>query len=151
VEPGRPGSGHAKTLGRDRLAAAAPAWLEARTAARDNALVRNSVVLSPAGQERLAAALPCLRYLQIPEAPGISPDMSILETLDIVNAKLELAGEEPIVFDHDSLPVSKEEAELSMAAAACIGCGACVAMRADISVSMRSRSVSWVAATRGQR
>jgi succinate dehydrogenase / fumarate reductase, iron-sulfur subunit len=145
------------------------------------------------------------------QAPGISPDMSFLEMLDIVNAKLELAGEEPIAFDHDcregicgtcslmingiahgpdsgttacqlhmrrfsdgdtiyiepwrarafpvlkdlvvdrsafdrimqaggfisvntggtpdanSLPVSKEEAELSMDAAACIGCGACVA------------------------
>ena len=35
------------------------------------------------------------------DAPGISPDMSFLEMLDIVNAKLELAGEEPIAFDHD--------------------------------------------------
>ena len=35
------------------------------------------------------------------DAPDISPDMSFLEMLDIVNAKLELAGEEPIAFDHD--------------------------------------------------
>jgi succinate dehydrogenase / fumarate reductase iron-sulfur subunit len=145
------------------------------------------------------------------DAPGVSPDMSFLEMLDIVNARLELAGEDPIAFDHDCregicgtcslmingiahgpdpgttacqlhmrrfkdgdtiyiepwrarafpvlkdliidrgafdrimqaggfisvntggtpdancLPVSKEKAELSMDAAACIGCGACVA------------------------
>jgi succinate dehydrogenase / fumarate reductase, iron-sulfur subunit len=145
------------------------------------------------------------------DAPGVSPDMSFLEMLDIVNSRLELAGEEPIAFDHDcregicgtcslmingiahgpdpgttacqlhmrrfsdgdtiyiepwrarafpvikdlivdrgafdrimqaggfisvntggtpdanGLPVSKEKAELSMDAAACIGCGACVA------------------------
>lgn len=45
-----------------------------------------------------------------PEAPGkfqtyeandISPDASFLEMLDIVNDRLTISGEEPIVFDHD--------------------------------------------------
>ncbi len=35
------------------------------------------------------------------EASGISPDMSFLEMLDIVNDRLTLAGEEPIAFEHD--------------------------------------------------
>jgi succinate dehydrogenase / fumarate reductase iron-sulfur subunit len=35
------------------------------------------------------------------EAPGISPDMSFLEMLDIVNEELIRKGEEPIAFDHD--------------------------------------------------
>ncbi|MCC6131879.1 MAG: succinate dehydrogenase/fumarate reductase iron-sulfur subunit [Acidobacteria bacterium] len=35
------------------------------------------------------------------EAPGISPDMSFLEMLDIVNERLIEKGEEPIAFDHD--------------------------------------------------
>ncbi len=35
------------------------------------------------------------------DAPGISPEMSFLEMLDVVNERLEEAGEEPIVFDHD--------------------------------------------------
>ncbi len=145
------------------------------------------------------------------EALDISPDMSFLEMLDVVNEGLVLKGEEPIAFDHDcregicgtcgmvingrahgprarttacqlhmrsfrdgeaitiepwragpfpvirdlvvdrsafdriiaaggfisaptgsapeanSLPVAKENAELAMDAAACIGCGACVA------------------------
>jgi ferredoxin len=79
------------------------------------------------------------------DAPGLSPDISFIEMLDIVNAKLKLAGEEPIAFDRimqaggfisvntggtpdaNCLPVSKGKAELSMDAAACIGCGACVA------------------------
>jgi succinate dehydrogenase / fumarate reductase, iron-sulfur subunit len=145
------------------------------------------------------------------EARNISPDMSFLEMLDVVNEGLIARGEEPIAFDHDcregicgmcgfvingiahgprrgttvcqlhmrsfkdgdtlylepwrakafpvikdlvvnrsafdriiqsggfisvstggapeanSLPVSKEDAELSMDAAECIGCGACVA------------------------
>jgi len=145
------------------------------------------------------------------EARDISPDMSFLEMLDVVNEELVLKGEEPIAFDHDcregicgtcgmvingrahgprarttacqlhmrsfrdgeaitiepwraapfpvlrdlvvdrsafdriiaaggfitaptgsapeanSLPVAKENAELAMDAAACIGCGACVA------------------------
>ena len=34
-------------------------------------------------------------------APGISPDMSFLEMLDIVNERLIEAGKEPIAFDHD--------------------------------------------------
>jgi succinate dehydrogenase / fumarate reductase iron-sulfur subunit len=145
------------------------------------------------------------------DAPGISPDMSFLEMLDVVNERLITRGEEPIAFDHDcregicgqcgvvingdahgprrattscqlhmrsfkdgevlvlepwraaafpvikdlmvdrgafdriiaaggfisvrtgnavdgnTLPVPKDDAELSMDAAACIGCGACVA------------------------
>jgi succinate dehydrogenase / fumarate reductase, iron-sulfur subunit len=45
-----------------------------------------------------------------PEAPGkmvdypvegVSPDMSFLETLDVLNESLVLAGEEPVAFDHD--------------------------------------------------
>ncbi len=35
------------------------------------------------------------------EAPGISPEMSFLEMLDIVNDRLVLDGKEPIHFDHD--------------------------------------------------
>lgn len=146
------------------------------------------------------------------EAEGVTPDMSFLEMLDLVNERLESSGEEPIAFDHDcregicgmcslvidgqahgplgpgvttcqlymrhfkdgdeitiepfrarsfpvlrdlvvdrgaldrvvqaggyiststggtpdgnAIPVGKEEADASMDAAACIGCGACVA------------------------
>jgi succinate dehydrogenase iron-sulfur subunit len=35
------------------------------------------------------------------EAAGISPDMSFLEMLDIVNERLVSKGEEPIAFEHD--------------------------------------------------
>jgi succinate dehydrogenase / fumarate reductase iron-sulfur subunit len=35
------------------------------------------------------------------EAKEISPDMSFLEMLDVVNERLILKGEEPIAFDHD--------------------------------------------------
>jgi succinate dehydrogenase / fumarate reductase iron-sulfur subunit len=35
------------------------------------------------------------------DATDISPDMSFLEMLDVVNEKLILAGEDPIAFDHD--------------------------------------------------
>ena len=35
------------------------------------------------------------------DAPGVSPEMSFLEMLDVVNERLEKSGEEPIVFDHD--------------------------------------------------
>ena len=34
-------------------------------------------------------------------APDVSPDMSFLEMLDVVNEGLILKGEEPIAFDHD--------------------------------------------------
>jgi succinate dehydrogenase / fumarate reductase iron-sulfur subunit len=35
------------------------------------------------------------------DAPDISPDMSFLEMLDVVNERLTEAGGEPIAFDHD--------------------------------------------------
>lgn len=35
------------------------------------------------------------------EAPGISPDASFLEMLDVVNERLTEKGEEPILFEHD--------------------------------------------------
>lgn len=35
------------------------------------------------------------------KAPDISPDMSFLEMLDVVNEELIKRGEEPIAFDHD--------------------------------------------------
>jgi succinate dehydrogenase / fumarate reductase iron-sulfur subunit len=35
------------------------------------------------------------------DAPDLSPDMSFLEMLDVVNERLIAQGEEPIAFDHD--------------------------------------------------
>jgi succinate dehydrogenase / fumarate reductase iron-sulfur subunit len=35
------------------------------------------------------------------DAPDISPDMSFLEMLDVVNERLILKGDDPIAFDHD--------------------------------------------------
>jgi succinate dehydrogenase / fumarate reductase iron-sulfur subunit len=35
------------------------------------------------------------------ELGGVSPDMSFLEMIDVLNQKLILAGEEPVAFDHD--------------------------------------------------
>ncbi len=35
------------------------------------------------------------------DAPDLSPDMSFLEMLDVVNERLVAQGEEPIAFDHD--------------------------------------------------
>jgi succinate dehydrogenase / fumarate reductase iron-sulfur subunit len=35
------------------------------------------------------------------DAPNVSPDMSYLEMLDVVNERLEAAGERAIAFDHD--------------------------------------------------
>jgi succinate dehydrogenase / fumarate reductase iron-sulfur subunit len=35
------------------------------------------------------------------EAPGVNPDMSMLELLDVINEGLILKGEEPIAFEHD--------------------------------------------------
>ena len=35
------------------------------------------------------------------EAPNVSPDMSFLEMLDVVNEDLILRGDDPIAFDHD--------------------------------------------------
>jgi succinate dehydrogenase / fumarate reductase iron-sulfur subunit len=35
------------------------------------------------------------------DAPDISPDMSFLEMLDVINERLIEKGEEPIAFDHD--------------------------------------------------
>jgi succinate dehydrogenase / fumarate reductase iron-sulfur subunit len=40
------------------------------------------------------------RFVTYP-ARGISPDMSFLEMLDVVNEELSERGEEPIAFDHD--------------------------------------------------
>ena len=40
------------------------------------------------------------RFVTYP-AQGISPDMSFLEMLDVVNEGLVLKGEEPVAFDHD--------------------------------------------------
>ena len=35
------------------------------------------------------------------DAPGVSPDMSFLEMLDVVNEHLIESGQDPIAFDHD--------------------------------------------------
>src|SRR5258708_10741028 len=35
------------------------------------------------------------------EVDDISPDMSFLETLDVLNERLTLNGEDPVAFDHD--------------------------------------------------
>ena len=35
------------------------------------------------------------------QAEDVSPDMSFLEMLDVVNDKLTMAGQDPIAFDHD--------------------------------------------------
>jgi succinate dehydrogenase / fumarate reductase, iron-sulfur subunit len=35
------------------------------------------------------------------DAPDLSPDMSFLEMLDVVNERLTASGQEPIAFDHD--------------------------------------------------
>ncbi len=35
------------------------------------------------------------------DVEDISPDMSFLETLDILNERLAVAGEDPVAFDHD--------------------------------------------------
>ncbi|HZA79169.1 MAG TPA: 2Fe-2S iron-sulfur cluster-binding protein, partial [Acidimicrobiales bacterium] len=35
------------------------------------------------------------------EAPDISPDMSFLEMLDVLNERLMARGDGPIAFDHD--------------------------------------------------
>jgi succinate dehydrogenase / fumarate reductase iron-sulfur subunit len=40
------------------------------------------------------------RFVTYP-APDISPDMSFLEMLDVVNERLIAKGEDPIAFDHD--------------------------------------------------
>lgn len=40
-------------------------------------------------------------HLQQIEADDITPDMSFLEMLDVVNERLTLAGQRPIAFDHD--------------------------------------------------
>jgi succinate dehydrogenase / fumarate reductase iron-sulfur subunit len=35
------------------------------------------------------------------DVPDVSPDMSFLEMLDVLNERLTLAGDDPIAFDHD--------------------------------------------------
>ena len=85
----------------------------------------------------------------------ISPDMSFLEMLDVLNTELISKGEEPVAFDHDcregifdriqhaggfisvntsgntqdanAIPIEKANADMAFDAATCIGCGACVA------------------------
>ena len=49
---------------------------------------------------RQASAADRGRFVTYP-APGISPDMSFLEMLDVVNERLIEKGESPIAFDHD--------------------------------------------------
>ena len=48
-------------------------------------------------QNSPAAAGRLVRY----EVPGVSPEMSFLEMLDVLNDQLVLRGEEPVAFDHD--------------------------------------------------
>jgi len=48
-------------------------------------------------QDGPAAAGRLVRY----EVPGVSPEMSFLEMLDVLNDTLVLGGEEPVAFDHD--------------------------------------------------
>ena len=74
------------------------------------------------------------------EVPGVNEHMSFLEMLDVLNEGLIEKGEDPIVQaggyvsvntggtpDGNALPVPKADQEKAMDAAACIGCGACVA------------------------
>ncbi len=149
---------------------------------------------------RQASAADRGRFVTYP-APGISPDMSFLEMLDVVNEGLIEKGEAPIAFDHDcregicgtcgmvingsphgprkltttcqlhmraftdgdtitiepwraaAFPVIRDlvvdrrafdriiqaggdDAERAMDAAACIGCGACVAACPNASASL---------------
>src|SRR5437764_1085340 len=35
------------------------------------------------------------------ELPGVNPEMSFLEMLDVLNENLIAKGEEPVAFDHD--------------------------------------------------
>lgn len=35
------------------------------------------------------------------DVPGVSPDMSFLEMLDVLNEQLQNKGQEPVAFDHD--------------------------------------------------
>jgi succinate dehydrogenase iron-sulfur subunit len=49
---------------------------------------------------RQASAAAAGRFVTY-DAPEISPDMSFLEMLDVVNERLILKGEDPIAFDHD--------------------------------------------------
>src|SRR6266699_2924259 len=58
----------------------------------------------------------------------VSPDMSFLEMLDVLNQQLLARKDEPIAFDHDC-----REGICAMDAAACSGCGACVAACANAS------------------
>jgi succinate dehydrogenase / fumarate reductase iron-sulfur subunit len=44
------------------------------------------------------------------EAPDVSPDMSFLEMLDVVNEGLVERGEDPIAFDHDCTTAARASA-----------------------------------------
>jgi succinate dehydrogenase / fumarate reductase, iron-sulfur subunit len=49
-------------------------------------------------RQKNARAKGCFVEYDLPDA---SPDMSLLEALDVINEQLTLRGEEPIAFDHD--------------------------------------------------
>jgi succinate dehydrogenase / fumarate reductase iron-sulfur subunit len=88
------------------------------------------------------------------EARDIAPEMSFLEMLDVVNEGLVERGAAPIAFDRiiaaggfisaptgsaqdaNAIPVAKSAADDAMDAAACIGCGACVAACPNGSASL---------------
>jgi len=56
-------------------------WRQSKPSTKDN----------PRGDGRMVAY----------DLDGVSPDMSFLEMLDVLNEKLTLEGEEPVAFDHD--------------------------------------------------
>src|SRR5665213_284155 len=69
---------------------------------------------------------------------NVTPDMSFLEMLDLLNEDLQAKGEAPVAFDHDCregicgmcgflINGVAHGGHRAMDAATCIGCGACVA------------------------
>lgn len=55
------------------------------------------IVLNIWRQKNPQAAGQLVRY----EVPGVSPDMSFLELLDVLNETLVAKGEDPVAFEHD--------------------------------------------------
>jgi len=55
------------------------------------------IVLNIWRQRNAQAAGQMVRY----EVPGVSPEMSFLELLDVLNETLVAKGEEPVAFEHD--------------------------------------------------